>query len=313
MTSLRRALAILGSILLLALIVLAVYAFVVPHGSAEIDRRLNALTLDASLKDATFLTHSPAGVAGSRYTGATYETAFAYGTSTISFVRGETLVARVDYDETSKLYSVRIGGKVATSTPYVATGIGISPDARHVAYAQRREIDPSAPRSLGTGSFLAEPGDYDIVVIEVATGAGSLISNGVSPVFLDDNRLAWAAEGGIVVMDLATRAQELLIPSALSSVRIPLLLSPDRRLLAVRVRGESVTVYRLEGVRVYDVAVYALMPRGPLTLGNDGLYQIRLTDGESQVWRYPLLDNAEPKKIHTLPRTLPATGLILSL
>ncbi len=186
-------------------------------------------------------------------------------------------------------YQVMVGDQIATSSSATKVGVSLSPDSHAVAFAET--MTPSLGMETPT-DFLSQmtmsPSNWSVVLLDTATASSTRISNGVSPVFVDDTHIVFLREDGIYMFDTTTHVLTRVVERSMKKVSLVPLVSPDRTLIAVRDSSmKTIAIFRIDVGKQQVRLVTDISTSGGVAsyaLGNTGLYSVRLIDQRTEVW-----------------------------
>jgi hypothetical protein len=206
-------------------------------------------------------------------------------------------------------YVLSHNGEVLVSRTEPLSLPALSPNGKMIAFTESADgttFDP-ATRQVGTRSFL-ELRSLRSVLYYPASGKTVTIGAGAAPLFLDDSRIIRFSPGGIIMTDLTTGNETVLLQQSLASLNGPVLQSSDRTLVTMtdRVAGKTyvlrVSPSSAETVAEFDVAIV------PAALTESALYELRNTTSGVDLWRHTL-DGSSEKKVTSFPDTFRVSAI----
>lgn len=267
---------------------------------------VSALTLPADLTNAVFIV-PPAEYRKNAFG---YEaTALPVGVLTGYAHAGDTTLRLVKNMQGE--FSLTVNRAEVINTLLPVSFPTLSPDGRAVAYSQ--SLNSSGQELAETPiarNALVEPIGALALLYFPATERTLALGAGVAPKFIDQTHIVRIAPGGIIVTDLTTGYETVLLTRSISALGAPILQSPDRSLIAVTDRVLAKTsVYRVTPTTLETVAEFNAAFT-PAVLTDTALYELRTESGKRTLWRYPL-DGSKPHRAHTFPRTFNVEAIAL--
>jgi len=289
---------------ILAILLVWFFGFFYAQTARPVALAWASLTLPKDLHDAQFLTKNM------RNEQSTY--GFSYLPDDAGFLLGiervgdSILRATLMPDGT---YLLSRNGEVLISRTEPLALPTLSPNGKIIAFtesADGTQLDPGT-RQAGTRSFL-ELRNLRSVLYYPASGKTVTIGAGAAPLFLDDTHIIRFSPGGIIMTDLTTGNETVLLQQSLASLNGPVLQSSDRTLVTMtdRVAGKTyvlrVSPSSAETVAEFDVAIV------PAALTESALYELRNTTSGVDLWRHAL-DGSSEKKVTSFPDTFRVSAI----
>ena len=208
-------------------------------------------------------------------------------------------------------FSLSVDGSVLFSRDEPFSLPALSPNGLMVAFTEPADETPFDPatKQIGARSLLTL-GSLRSVLYYPAADRTVVIGTGASPLFLDDTHLIRFTPGGIIMTDLTTGNETVLLQKSLSSLYGPVLQSPDRTLVTMAdVEADTLHVLRVspsgaETVTTFDIGVM------PAALTEEGLYELRTTKKGTSLWRHALEGSSE-RKVATFPDTFEVSAIVV--
>jgi hypothetical protein len=215
------------------------------------------------------------------------------------------------YRHTSGSYVILLNGHTVASSTSPLASVSLSPNGRAITYAKIVGLSPNA-RTGSTQSFPAPENDavvvtsaWELHVLYPATNRDDTIGRGFAAFFIDDTHLFRLTPTGMYLHDFVSGSETALDTTPLPVVTAPILLSPNRELIAWNDPvTKGVRVYRLKDSKLASVLTSTNHHLARAALSDTGIYAVRPTDQGTQVWKYEFNLTDEPVLVLTAPRGL---------
>lgn len=217
-------------------------------------------------------------------------------------------------DEETDEYVLRKDDQELFRSTVRIDGPSVSPDRSMLAFsriiAEESVQTESDERLAAFAAYVAvvNPARWEILLQK--DNVTNHVATGYAPLIVSDTAFLYMATSGIHRYDVRTGESLRLLEHSFSTVLSPVLVSPDRTLIAFRDPTTSATlVYRVGEtslVLVREVSEFLVSP----ALSNDALYDVRGTRSGGEVWKYVFISSAEPKRIYTFPVALAVTRIV---
>lgn len=212
-------------------------------------------------------------------------------------------------------YELRNGGRVLYTSEAALDGVDYSSDGKYIVYAEQATSSLPASQSDLIVPYLALlPNEWAVWTIDIDSGTKVRLGTGLRPFFIDDTHVARVAPVGVIVTDLVTGEERKTVARTFQRIPFMPLVSPDRTLLGIaNPSSTSIQLYRTLTDSSEEVTTLPTPDHAAsYTLGNDGLYTIRLTPSGSELWLQSLAAHAEESRVLTFPGWLRITRVLLS-
>lgn len=229
----------------------------------------------------------------------------AYGSVESLAQAGDYSVAIVRLPRSSTVEVVRVtGGGLET----LATGteekraIAVSPDGKHVAWAQAVSPSEGVPYTAATDTWS--------VMLRSAAGTRS-VGTGYGPQFIDSDTLLFTAADRLSLVALPDGQAET--QPYLGSASIARTAKAGNGMLLVPLPDRPIYLaYRILAARPLMTEPLAELPEAfqDLAIGDEAVYGLRTEEGRQQIMRMPFDSVGESSRAFTLPRTMSVSSLI---
>lgn len=261
------------TVIVLALIAYGVYSFLTTTWWQTVQ---SARSVPDSLKEMRFVTQTESG------------DMLAYRVTSWGFAPEEIS----EQKEIQQAFSSEINRTMVKKNPVV------SPNKTSVGFAELVEDESRNPA-------------WQISVMNVLTGSQRRLGEGFAGLFVDELTFARLAPSGIVVSNVETGEEDMVLEYSFPDPSIPVSVSPNGSLIAWPVPSEeSIVIYTVTHNAATLVSRYS-GPHDSFTLANDRLYVVRVGENATQIFEYPLAPDAREKLLHTLPSSLGVTAVML--
>jgi hypothetical protein len=201
------------------------------------------------------------------------------------------------------IFSVVLDGTVLTTTPFPKRHIALSPLGDKVAYAQ------SASTTVSSNAAA----DWNVVVIDTATGAQRLYVQGFSPFFFDEDSLVTFTPVGMkLYAKLDETHSEIIEGTHFTDVNTRISIAPNRRgFLWMEPNGKTIIKYAsIPGITVRTYTELPPKPESFYVLGNEVLYELEARPEGTKIWKSTLAQ-PKPMLLYTAPEDVRLRSLIL--
>lgn len=221
----------------------------------------------------------------------------ASGSFTQSTVKGHVISQDRNGEYTAQIvvasgaqYAVTVNGAIVATSTYPLTGVTVSGDGAHIMFAQAKDTQSfTLPRAAFVPILTIAPRDWSVVYLNRQTGRTQVVSEGVSPYFVDSRHSIYVAATGIYMYDLNTATSTVVLAQSISRTPVLRLVSPDRLKVALfDLKARALAVYAIDPTerKAQDLGITTLAGTvAAYTLGNDGVYVLKLPDQKSEVWK----------------------------
>ena len=306
----RRYLLFFFAVLTVVILVLGVvFSFVVRgpiRDSVEIF--WSAVTLPEELSKAIFFSNGVSGERTLRVSGQGFQEVTPPEDPSLQDVKND-VVARVSKRENNTSALSLSGATLFVSTLPLGN-ISLSQNTRKIAFTQEGSGALSKQSNISDArSVLLAPSTSRVIVVSPDWKDQKIIGPGLAPLFLDNDNVIRLSPVGLVVTNLSTQRENILLDKSLEIIDGPVLYSLDRTLIAFGDgKTRSFFVYRISkdsAVLVKEIANF----EGKFVLGNEVLYELKGGNrGETEIWKYSF-DEKRREKIHSFPQTLGISNL----
>jgi|GEM_PF-3048233 len=265
------------------------------------------LTLPAELRDATFISEDAYYSRGPLGLGIRSASA----DPIVSFAHSEEKVALLTKSDSGE-YNVTLDGEKIFSTTTQLAQLSIAPNGSYLAFTEPFFAKQAGSVDAPLGSIALLPAfEKNVAAYSLATRAHTSIGVGAAPVFYDETHIIRRSNRGLVMKDINSGAETLLVDKSSAVLQGEVLISRDRSLIALTDRIEKkMSLYRISN-GAFTLAHQLEVDFIIAAIGDNEVYEVRSNGGDySVVWAHPY-DGSAPREVVALPSYLGVTTLSL--
>lgn len=215
--------------------------------------------------------------------------------------RQGTHIAAITEDK--GIFTAWYDGASIEASAFPKRGIALSPLGDRVAFAESASSTTASKSST----------DWNVVVIDTASGARTVYPSGFAPFFLKEDSILMFSIDGLKIFEGGSAAPSILLSTPFADAGMPVSVAPNHRgFLFMDPETEQPTIdyFTIPGITVKTYTRFAPHADTTYVLDNRALYELRTTAKGTEIWS-ETMDHPASSLLYTVPAAVGLKSIIL--